>query len=494
MFKDITDADIAQVQEAARDELPALLNANLVENNIVYDNKQKSCFFGIFAADPTKFQFLMGEIKLIKALSKGVRLIIDDPVENSNLDVFSMRNGIKKKNKCSQMWSSVFGTVYGDMRASGKLEDADKASQLHNKLFMTAQKQLKKHESKTLQPKRVFEKESVKVTTNSNGTATATIACIFCNEESFPVKVWCGSIDSASWSLSNLITHIQRHHQKPKRVNHTLKNIVTELKIEPVNKADARQKQSKESNDETESQNNDLTQGYEDILFDQLSAQVIRMMNTSEQAGEVECTYVLGAGSSSTEKSRTMKYCRAAADGNCLFSSLCHQIFFSKLTSPEHKKNVNELRAAVVQHISAHFEQFEHELRGRVFEKKNGPIDVHMECRRFLTQCLPTDGYWGGSETLKAVSELHNVNIVIITDDGKTHLPCKFSADRQRSVIVFYHGTNEKNNSENIHYDSVIELSMAQISTISKQLIAAYTTQNLVKNLSNSCISINSDS
>lgn len=111
----------------------------------------------------------------------------------------------------------------------------------------------------------------------------------------------------------------------------------------------------------------------------------------------------------------------------------------------------------MIKYIQANYSSFINVLKGRIYEVQNGgPIDISVECATFLSTELPKLTCYGGAESLEAISALYNVNIVIINDDNYYSLACKFNEKYKRTIMLAYRNKN--------HYDSVIEVSEANIS------------------------------
>lgn len=65
----------------------------------------------------------------------------------------------------------------------------------------------------------------------------------------------------------------------------------------------------------------------------------------------------------------TVRICEVRKDGNCLFSSIAHQLFNVKLDSLEHVNLTTKLREETVSHIKQNILTFTHEIKGRIYEE-----------------------------------------------------------------------------------------------------------------------------
>lgn len=85
---------------------------------------------------------------------------------------------------------------------------------------------------------------------------------------------------------------------------------------------------------------------------------------------------------------QTLYVANIAPDGNCLFSSLVHQLFRDKIGSKLHRQKTKQLRSRVVDHIlnPNNFPKYMHELKNRVFEnkKKNDIENMETECKLWV--------------------------------------------------------------------------------------------------------------
>lgn len=144
-----------------------------------------------------------------------------------------------------------------------------------------------------------------------------------------------------------------------------------------------------------------------------------------------------------------MQSCEIAKNGDCLFAAVAHQMFNVKLNSLEHKKMSDDLRKAAVNHIPSNFHSFKHDVKNRVLNENNGrvaPADMEKMCLNFVKR-LSQNGIWGGTESIKAITAIYQVNILVIQNDGSSYLGSRYSPNAKRSLMVTY-----KNND---HYDSV---------------------------------------
>lgn len=166
---------------------------------------------------------------------------------------------------------------------------------------------------------------------------------------------------------------------------------------------------------------------------------------------------------------------KIAKDGNCLFSSIAHQLFAHDINSVMLKKSTIELRASVVNYIQNHFVDFEHELKGSVYDVRELEDEKYIELHKiesideaskcFLNNYLNRPGIWGGSESLKAITYIHNVNIVIFNENGPVLLVHNSQEQSQRTITVAFRYPTHVNDANQLrnHYDSVCNISSDDI-------------------------------
>lgn len=149
------------------------------------------------------------------------------------------------------------------------------------------------------------------------------------------------------------------------------------------------------------------------------------------------------------EKSIPISIVEIAKDGNCLFGALAHQIFCCNVNTLAHHDKVAKLRADVVKHLNENMESFECLLKWRT---ENTEIDSYS----FVNDLLSQPGYWGGEESLKAISEMYQVNIIIFNEGSTPLLPNGFNFDYKQTVWIAYRydGIACSRN----HYDSVYKI------------------------------------
>lgn len=163
------------------------------------------------------------------------------------------------------------------------------------------------------------------------------------------------------------------------------------------------------------------------------------------------------------QRSVTINICQIEGDGSCLFGSIAHQLFNSKVSSEEHVQKTKQLRKDVVLHINKNLSRFENVLKGRIYERKmKMPVDdIQSECYNFVNFHLTESSCFGGTESLEAISQLYGINIVIISEN-EVYLGSTFNSNNKHSIVIVYRNR--------IHYDSSVDLNNEDISYFAKIL------------------------
>lgn len=152
------------------------------------------------------------------------------------------------------------------------------------------------------------------------------------------------------------------------------------------------------------------------------------------------------------------------ADGSCLFGSLTHQLFQHKVNSNNHKRETKALRENVVKYINCNMKDFLFEIGGRIQEdeeQRDGCVKsegiTEENCFEFLNTLLGRDYFFGGAETLKAITFIHKVNILVFLESGPAYFPLGFNSNNHKTVFIAYRLKPYSNDVRN-HYDSVAEV------------------------------------
>lgn len=358
-FKEMSEKDISDVELYVREYLPSILTEALAENKITYSNKERSWFFGPFASKPASFYIPGGEKKVILRAVNDVRQIIGEPECGAELEQFNKLHFNSKEVISYEfgLINSVFGFVFGDTREIRKAEIDRKVDEMLKKLFERVKVIFEQYETDEIMPLRGFMIDEVHVSYNRENIPQCSINCIFCEENSLTgqIKAFYRSVGHGSWIVSNLVTHMERYHtpegfqktlakRAAKRKPKNKKGIVpTRDTTNDVNNEIPRKHgRNAENTEDHQSQlihllvepateeMPDLYEFEQKLCF-QIKQQVIKMCNSASKNNDKCDEICLYADAKGNKLSKMLKYCTVDANGDCLFLSLSHQIFDTKL-------------------------------------------------------------------------------------------------------------------------------------------------------------------
>lgn len=217
---------------------------------------------------------------------------------------------------------------------------------------------------------------------------------------------------------------------------------------------------------------------HEKRLYQQISSQNLQIVEKSLSNSET-VEYMQFEISPGVLKS--LKILRITGDGNCLFGALSHQISGQKLNSRSHRNSTKQLRAQVVQHLKAHMDEFKPWIKGSIEEYS----DSEEECTNFVKKYLPKSGNWGGSESIKAISDMHQLNIVIFCENDSFYFHHDYNPCFERCVAIAYRKYKDpKATVDRNHYDSIVEISPDDLTLCVKRLIEVHCRKKVNQNVS----------
>lgn len=236
------------------------------------------------------------------------------------------------------------------------------------------------------------------------------------------------------------------------------------------------------------------------VPFNTLRAQLqfhnIQMTNTAIQNREElsDCEIQLSNGIFST-----IELYKIPADGNCFFGATVHQIYKLKVGSDEYIQRVAELRTKVVAHIKSNLQRYERTIFGRVYAqhcnenentKRTKKPNIPEDSTKFLDSYLSKDTAWAGPETIQAISEIFEVNVIIFNEWGEVNCGNSFDSSYKDVITIAFRVSGKDNNKENVsntqrnHYDSVIKISNDVLDKCAKMLWNNYTKSCSIKKIS----------
>lgn len=208
-----------------------------------------------------------------------------------------------------------------------------------------------------------------------------------------------------------------------------------------------------------------------DLLYTQIFSQNIRNQRCVVNHDELTKDFIVevkrGKGSNAL-----VNICEIRADGNCLYAAIAHQLFNVKINSQEHLLWTDALRKKVVEHIRSNFDSFSMDLKYRLLDESNGRIDIeHLrQNSEELLNRLSRNEAWGGTESLKAISAIFSVNILIIHEDGTCHLAVRFNDNFETTIILCYRTIGRHCTTKN-HYDSIVNIADCMLKKFSDDII-----------------------
>lgn len=513
---------------------------------------EKIHFFGQYATCPTKFEIQRGERKLIKALVEYVNQIVDSTTpDKCGLRYFSMTENIKKGTIKSKTIDAIFsnstmccsaGRFFGKREQISTVKTTrpdvthvvDDDQLLREDLFDKVKKLL--NSMNDIDEPMLFTIDMVSIESTARGEVKGVVACPQCHKKNVTKKhtIQYNKSPSTYWILSNFKKHLN-NHMKPDNRRVELKKelskvalafeddpVGAEVKVGPGDVSSMVPANVYEIKIITEKQlpqntyqilgtgdeqpevgiiddlmgainknNNILTatddrEKNEKLIYKQICDQNIKMSEATISHNEAEKNMSFSFNSNSTG---TIKVAAIKKDGDCLFGALAHQLFFHKLNSKPHKISNKELRADVVEYIQANVGAFERYIKGRLYEMSDESKEANSS-EFFLSNYLARPGFWGGMESLKAVSEIFNVNILIFNENGAFHSVNDLNFEHGRSVAIAFRnsaGQQKKkkmyNNIDRNHYDSVTKISQADIYKCARELMKMHAQNNLHKEL-----------
>lgn len=476
---DINDEDIQAVEESIRDCTIDYLTKKVMENvddgcEILVPMEMLEEYFGeAYKFAPEKFKFLAGDRKTIKKVSEHVQKIVDSLGESKGLKHFAPKrkpttNTATNTQKVQKIRDK--GTPHASDDEIDEMS-TESLQKLETVLFEKIWDCLKTFKVEQIVDLETVDQNIVSVFTE-NGRIYGNVYCVICANGSnlrkqTPKRVQYYSNNGKQyWVPSNFTSHLKNIHKlsgEKCRAKKSTVGTVAENQFELIDESKYSKDLSLEivSIDGAVISKPDIDKNQ---FYLQISTQINNMCEVVLQYNEEEHTMISQLSGSENYE---IKIVEAAGDGNCLFTSLAHQLFYHNMKSNAMKKASKKLRADVVAHIEKNMDAFQHELKGRVYEiienRKNSSdysdsdsysYDMDAETKHFMKE-LSANGYYGGSETLKAVSNLYDVNIIIFNEEEKCHIVSKFGMTHEKTIGVAYrlNGLGGRD-----HYDSVTDI------------------------------------
>lgn len=487
-FKCVSDEQIESVENHIKNQLIPYFNR--IESRESSEKIDRLDFFGSYYYDtPNEFEMNDAERLLIKQMAEHVRTIVDPTGQpNAGIGYFRFDENDKKLRKTIHHGTKYINSLHGRFftltnepifACSNKPSETSDPNvdlcQLKQQLFADVSRWLTSNTTfENLSP---FDESMVLVEIGNDNKINGQIACTFCkakNNINKRLKVAIKNSENIYWILSNFVTHVNKCHADCLKDKHTERNndcvdivhasshkTIENTKSKTSDKknvkgtkrncsAAVRVKKEKvehieidENSVENESTDSIIELSIEPLAdFQREKFDVNEVENIIYKQISDQLVYISEASQSKSKRdemafdidgeSVTLVCTKIARDGHCLFRSLSHQLW-----KKEQNQSTIELRAAVVSYIKEHFSSFLWQLRGAVLNLYGNVPNIHEQCKRFLMEELSTKG-WGGSETIKAVTNMHSVNVLVFNENGPSHFPFGFNTSYPRTILLAY--------------------------------------------------------
>lgn len=416
------------------------------------DDDDKILFFGpIYGSCPEKFELQQGEKNLIMEIVACVKSKIES-------DGYQYYKRTKKPN-----WNSCVNCSVGRFFC-GKV-DPGPCRQLIQRTAETIKEDLFKmaqHLISTIDKNFALDINMINIMSKENKTS-GNIPCIFCLKKI--VVYYHMAAPYSYWVLSNYKKHVIRHQQTENK-----ENVCSKFENEPgtgIAKIAADVSDAPRDDHILHVSNSIPTESIVELpiinietFYGQISKQNLEMMNNSLQNNQKEEDVRFNIDSNTEASLRVVKITK---DGNCLFSAFAHQMFYMPVNSVEHKKLTREFRSEVIKYLQKNMEKLD---INHVFRFDCDFPDTDS----FLSQ-LKKNGFWGGIESLEALSAIYETNVIIFNENGDFFLTPPFNLKFTRVVLLAYRcGPNGERN----HYDSICQVKQTDLYSCASRLLSSY--------------------
>lgn len=211
-------------------------------------------------------------------------------------------------------------------------------------------------------------------------------------------------------------------------------------------------------------------QSLEDNIYQQISEQNLHLLQSSitHKIRKYKMNFKL------RNEMLVLKVLKIDRYGDCLFSSVWQQISGCKPNTDDHQDETNELRSQTITYLKDNIEKVKFMIKGRILENREANSDksaivTEADCLHFVTNQLSKSGFWGGIESMFAISKLHKINILVFSESNSFYFPIGFNSEFQKTkMIAFRLAKNSKN--ERNHYDGVADIDQADLFDCAKYL------------------------
>lgn len=467
-FLKFSENDIDFVEKFVRTELLKILHDKSARTGNAFNDNDMHIFFGNYQGSPEDFQILLGERKLLLAASREVNRLNETETFGDYLKFFTVpeKYAISSKNTDKFPVGLYFGKKNRNAMAHVPITTEVMTTQVWAKVEPLFDKFI----NSGLKAVRGNTKDIVKIVNFGTGIR-ADVICIFCTMNDVDIEALQKTIavqyevkrgsTSGCWNVTNLRKHLQRHLAENSS-KHPVQEIMVSKLVIKANEIKSENKPNESTHDSQSDFNDEaansivvvLPENEKSVFFEQMTKQNLRMMRAALENQEHKKVMVL----KNDNRFDTIDVVDVDPDGNCLYGACVHQLHAFKVGSKEHYQMVAELRKAVVDHISKNFSRYERVLKFRIEEEaeaKTGmrPDDVNeTQCKQFVDEYLSVTGNWAGAESLMAISEIHQTNIVGFNEKDTYYFATGYNASYSRFIFIAYRMNSQ---SQFYHYNSV---------------------------------------
>lgn len=317
-------------------------------------------------------------------------------------------------------------------------------------------------------PVRPIDENIVNIIALENGFR-ADVFCVFCPTADceMDTKKYAVQYDKyGNWNLSNLNKHLKRHTKDTKDNVPSLEDNAKKLHLHgapsqqrelsddnslssALNEADILKMPIVHGDEDEQCESNDTSikhAGTMHSLYQQFAAQNLELTKATMANSETKKFIVVNIDE------RFVNICinNILKNGNCLYASLAHQLYYVKIGSKEHIEMTAKLRKDVVNQILANFDDYK-----RAIELSFSDDDAGKE---YISTDLSKNGEWGGSGTFLAVKNMFEVNVLVFKERGPAYFALGFNPSYKRTVFLAYRFVSIDNPTYN-HYESVCGIS-----------------------------------
>lgn len=441
-----TDPKIDIVQNYIRTTLPKIVKSIEERSGQQLSDIGKTYLFSErHVSDPENFTFVHGERVVIKKISEHVKR-----EKSTQQNRFNVATAEKRFEQTSLIETAV-GLIFSDQQLCLTLPTNSDKKHLDEAVIDSKKRLLISIEKVNSEYKLLYglndvselSEDNIRIEVNGKGNIRSIVQCVFCKKN---VKLSSKQHQSScTWVLSNLKRHIKSSCEIIRKAcsesanklsdndmnpgtddteNNGNKSVFVALEIQPVI----------QNIDEPNDKLNAEFTSYVDSLKTQVKPQRIKMISSVLSNGEREKTCEIQLDS----KVSNIEVVEIARDGNCLFSAVSHQLDDFKIGSTDHTLASSKLRVDTIAHIKANLPLYERDIKGRIYEQsmESKIYDFSKRYKEFLDEFLAKDGFWAGSESLKAIAVMMEINIIVFNEKGDVYFGNQYDPNYKRSIYL----------------------------------------------------------